>query len=72
MNIPVAPNSVARICPLNRADQEIRLRAFVQFTLRQTRTNCYSPDRAMQLLDRAWEAQKLLWRLRIQGCFEST
>lgn len=64
MNASLAPNAVARVCSLNVPDQEIRLRAFIRYSLQKTCTNQVSTDTALQLLHRAWEAQKLLWQLQ--------
>jgi hypothetical protein len=36
------------------------LTAFIDFTLQQTRNSYYSSDRALELLDCAWESQKRL------------
>jgi hypothetical protein len=46
--------------------QEAQLSAFVRWILTETCTNQHSPGEALKLLDQAWEAQKLLWRLRQQ------
>ncbi|UBF24306.1 hypothetical protein K9N68_21705 [Kovacikia minuta CCNUW1] len=45
---------------------EANLSAFINWILRQSSTGQYSPDVAIRLLDRAWEAQKQLWQLRHQ------
>lgn len=66
MNCSFAPNSTSCSCLLDTPEQELRLSAFIRFTLQQACINKYSSDAVMQLLDRAWEAQKLLWKLRIQ------
>ena len=64
MNYPLAPGSASRVCSLTVPDQEIRLSAFIRYSLQKTRTNQVSTDIALQLLNRAWEAQKLLWELQ--------
>lgn len=48
----------------DRINLETQLSDFIQWSLSLTRTNQYSTEQAMQLLDQAWIAQKLLWQLR--------
>lgn len=53
-------------CCCNRltGTRELYLKAFVKSALQQSQAGKYSIDQNLHLLDRAWEAQKLLWRLR--------
>ena len=46
------------------SDRELRLQAFIQKAHQMSRSGKYPSVMALQLLDRAWEAQKLLWSLR--------
>ncbi|XGV97567.1 MAG: hypothetical protein ACAF41_01170 [Leptolyngbya sp. BL-A-14] len=64
MNAALAPSFVAPASSFNVSAQEIRLRAFIRFSLQKARTSEVSTDLALQLMDRAWEAQKLLWQLQ--------
>jgi len=65
MNVSISPPVCDDLCP-NITNQELRLSEFIKFTLQQARIGRYPSNIAMQLLDRAWEAQKLLWQLRNQ------
>ncbi|MGB8699670.1 MAG: hypothetical protein WCD18_09665, partial [Thermosynechococcaceae cyanobacterium] len=40
------------------------LRAYVRHVLAETRTNKYAPEQALEMMERALAAQKLLWKLR--------
>jgi hypothetical protein len=40
------------------------LKAYVSHVLTETRTSKYPPQVALDMMDRAWEAQVLLWQLR--------
>lgn len=53
-------------CCCNRltGTRELHLKAFVKSALQQSQAGKYSIDQNLHLLDRAWEAQKLLWQLR--------
>ena len=51
---------------LSQKDLEIYLVAFIQFAHAQSQARRYSYDQNLHLLDRAWEAQKLLWQLRYE------
>jgi hypothetical protein len=48
----------------SKTDIEQQLNAFISWVLRVTTTGEYSGDVAMELLDQAWMAQKLVWWLR--------
>jgi hypothetical protein len=52
---------------LSIQDLELRLSAFIQLAHSQSQARRYSHDQTLHLLDRAWEAQKLLWQLRRQA-----
>ncbi|XWK89699.1 MAG: hypothetical protein U7127_06440 [Phormidium sp.] len=43
---------------------EAHLSSFVQWVLQTTSGENVPTDAALELLDRAWEAQKLLWQLQ--------
>ncbi|MBW4518552.1 MAG: hypothetical protein KME16_02305 [Scytolyngbya sp. HA4215-MV1] len=63
------PCDRARSLGMEQPHPEIRclsLRAFVQSALHQSLCCHYSLEKRLQLLDRAWEAQKLLWQLQAQ------
>ncbi|HEY9621289.1 MAG TPA: hypothetical protein V6C78_13015 [Crinalium sp.] len=45
-------------------DLEARLKRFIQWALQQSYLKHYSQDTLLQILDCAWEAQKLLWKIR--------
>jgi hypothetical protein len=64
MNYSFAPHSNAFVQLGHMPEQEKYLSQFILDSLQQTCTNQYSPDIALQILDRAWQAQKLLWQLR--------
>lgn len=53
--------------PLSRFDIKPHLQVFIRWTLEEICACRYSPLEAMQLIDAAWKAQKLLWQLRQQG-----
>jgi hypothetical protein len=55
---------------LSLQDLELRLSAFIQLAHSQSQARRYSHDQTLHLLDRAWEAQKLLWQLRRQNDWE--
>jgi hypothetical protein len=48
-------------------DLEARLNAFIRSALRKSRSGDYPSDVCMELLDKAWRAQKTVWRLRQQN-----
>jgi hypothetical protein len=48
-------------------DLETRLNAFIRSALRKSRSGDYPSDVCMELLDKAWRAQKTVWRLRQQA-----
>ena len=50
-------------------DLEEGLTQFVRWSLKTSVSQHYSPHTSMELLERAWKAQKLLWKLRVQSCF---
>ena len=50
----------------SQKDLEISLVAFIKFAHAQSQARRYSYDQTLHLLDRAWEAQKLLWQLRYE------
>lgn len=51
-------------------DIEAHLCAFIRWALRVTSSGEYSGHLAIELLEQAWSAQKLLWQLRKQHiCF---
>lgn len=51
-------------------DVEAHLYAFIRWALRVTSSGEYSGHLAIELLEQAWSAQKLLWQLREQQiCF---
>lgn len=66
MNCLLAPNPISHICPSTMPAQERYLSAFIQSVLQKARANQEPTEVILQLLDCAWEAQKLLWKLRIQ------
>ncbi len=45
-------------------DLESKLEEFVQGTLQRSRSGHYSLETALEMLDKAWKAQKALWHLR--------
>lgn len=45
-------------------DVEAHLSSFIRWALRVTSSGEYSGDLAIELLEQAWSAQKLLWQLR--------
>lgn len=47
-----------------QTDIEEQLETFISWVLRVTVTGEYSGNEAMELLDQAWMAQKLVWWLR--------
>jgi hypothetical protein len=49
------------------SDLQIRLSRFIQYCLKQSCSTDCSTDEALQLLDKAWKAQKLLWQIRRQA-----
>lgn len=51
-------------CITSKTALEVSLTQFVRWTLRVTASGECSGDIAVALLDQAWAAQKLLWRLR--------
>lgn len=61
-----APGAVAVV------DLEVRLGAFVQWVLKKSCSGKYAPDASLKMMDRAWRAQKMLWRLRQQQVFASS
>lgn len=66
MDFSASLNSSFKACSLNQVDQQAYLRLFIHQILSDTQSGQYSSETAMQLLDQAWEAQKLLWQLRNQ------
>lgn len=58
--------------PSTVVDLESELSAFVRWALRKSRSGEYSTDKSMKLLEKAWKAQKALWRLRKQELYVST
>ncbi|UBF29039.1 hypothetical protein K9N68_15070 [Kovacikia minuta CCNUW1] len=50
--------------PVPKIDLETRLNQFIQTALKKSRSRDYCPYTSMKLLDKAWKAQKTLWRLR--------
>ncbi len=45
-------------------DLEAQLKTFIQWSLQQSYFKHYSQDIRLQILNCAWEAQKLLWSIR--------
>ncbi|MGA7937129.1 MAG: hypothetical protein WCA35_26495 [Kovacikia sp.] len=64
---PQANLPASAACPDSVIDLETRLNLFIRTALRKSRSGDYPSDICMQLLDRAWKAQKTLWRLRRQN-----
>jgi hypothetical protein len=60
------------LTPPYTTDSEIHLDAFIDWALRESRSPQYSPQAALELLDRAWDAQKLLWQLRSHHTYHYT
>jgi hypothetical protein len=50
---------------------EAELKALIQYALTQSRTGNCSTEAALELLDRAWVAQKMLWQLRNSASFST-
>ncbi|MBD1913360.1 MULTISPECIES: hypothetical protein [unclassified Leptolyngbya] len=63
------PSTLAKptVCISAEAMAELHLTAFVHGALQMTASGGYSGEAAMALLDQAWSAQKLLWKLREQS-----
>jgi hypothetical protein len=51
---------------------ESELSAYIRWALRKSNSGEYSTHKAMKLLEKAWKAQKALWRLRKQELYAST
>lgn len=45
-------------------DLQVRLTEFVQSALKQSRSGTLSPGASLEILDKAWKVQKLVWQLR--------
>lgn len=60
----VNPASLESMPVSTEKRQEIFLEAFIRFSHAQIQARRYSYEQTLQLLDRAGEAQKLLWQLR--------
>ena len=52
-------------------DLEINLQTFVSWALEQSYAKQYPQEIRLQLLDCAWEEQKLLWAIRNHDCCSS-
>ncbi len=48
------------------SNRELQLAAVIQTIHQLSQSGRYSSDRVLPFLDLAWEAQKLLWKLRQQ------
>ncbi len=55
--------------PSSVVDFELRLSRFVSWVLQKSCSGQYPPQEALKMLDRAWQAQKMLWRLRQEKVF---
>lgn len=66
MSAPVNPASLESMPVSDEKAQEISLEAFIRFSHAQIQAGRYSYEQTLQLLDRAGEAQKLLWQLRYE------
>jgi hypothetical protein len=52
-------------------DIETYFKAYIESALQQSRAQDCSPQQAMELIDRAWEVQKLLWQMRRAEAFSA-
>jgi hypothetical protein len=72
----IVPATALSRCPNHHSDStsvinlEERLTQFVDAALKASYSQKYSPQSRMELLERAWKAQKLLWQLRAQRALE--
>ncbi|WP_143467761.1 hypothetical protein [Leptolyngbya ohadii] len=55
------------IVPIPPEAIETYLKSFIRSALEQSCSKDCSHQHAMELLDRAWESQKLLWKMRREG-----
>jgi hypothetical protein len=42
----------------------VLLKTYIQTVLAETRTNHYEPQVALEMMNRAWTAQKILWEIQ--------
>jgi hypothetical protein len=59
----IASTEISTTDQISSTDQELRLKAFIQNAHRMARSGKYPNHQAMQLLNQAWETQKLLWAM---------
>jgi hypothetical protein len=48
-------------------DSAMLLKTYIQTVLAETRTNHYEPQVALEMMNRAWTAQKILWNIQEQS-----
>jgi hypothetical protein len=65
--VPLSREQDQKINPIQTLrikNMENQLNTFIKWALKVTSSREYTGGEAMELLDQAWMAQKLLWRLR--------